>query len=183
MSQMASRITSLMIVYSSVYSGTYQSDHQSSASLAFVGEFTGDRWILRGNSPVTGEFSAQRASNAGNVSIWWRHHMEIVSQKSVTRGFDVYFRLLLNKRLSKQSRRRWFETPSRSLWRNNYGIHVVHLPNLWGLLHWPQCQWIDLNSLRPSDVYTFVNLASLVQIMACRLVGAKPLSELISGLC
>ena len=27
-----------------------------------------------GNSPVTGEFPAQRASNVGNVSIWWHHH-------------------------------------------------------------------------------------------------------------
>ena len=27
-----------------------------------------------GNSPVTGEFSTQMASNAENVSIWWRHH-------------------------------------------------------------------------------------------------------------
>ena len=27
-----------------------------------------------GNSPVTGEFPAQRASNAENVSIWWCHH-------------------------------------------------------------------------------------------------------------
>ena len=27
-----------------------------------------------GNSPVTGEFYAQRTSNAENVSIWWRHH-------------------------------------------------------------------------------------------------------------
>ena len=26
------------------------------------------------NSPVTGEFPAQRTSNAGNVSIWRRHH-------------------------------------------------------------------------------------------------------------
>ena len=26
------------------------------------------------NSPVTGEFSAQRACNAENVFIWWRHH-------------------------------------------------------------------------------------------------------------
>ena len=26
------------------------------------------------NSPVTGEFPAQRASNAENVSTWWRHH-------------------------------------------------------------------------------------------------------------
>ena len=30
--------------------------------------------LCEGNSPVTGEFPAQRASNADNVSIWWRHH-------------------------------------------------------------------------------------------------------------
>ena len=28
-----------------------------------------------GNSPVTGEFPTQRASNAENVFIWWRHHV------------------------------------------------------------------------------------------------------------
>ena len=28
-----------------------------------------------GNSPVTGEFPAQRVSNTENVSIWWRHHV------------------------------------------------------------------------------------------------------------
>ena len=28
------------------------------------------------NSPVTGEFSTQKASNAENVYIWWRHHGE-----------------------------------------------------------------------------------------------------------
>ena len=33
--------------------------------------FTG---LRAGNSPVTGEFPAQMASNAENVSIWWRHH-------------------------------------------------------------------------------------------------------------
>ena len=27
-----------------------------------------------GNSPETGEFPAQMASNAENISIWWRHH-------------------------------------------------------------------------------------------------------------
>ena len=31
--------------------------------------------LCEGNSPVTGEFPAQRASNAENVSIWWRHHV------------------------------------------------------------------------------------------------------------
>ena len=30
--------------------------------------------LWEGNSPGTGEFSAQMASNAENVSIWWRHH-------------------------------------------------------------------------------------------------------------
>ena len=30
--------------------------------------------LCDGNSRVTGEFPAQRASNAENVSIWWRHH-------------------------------------------------------------------------------------------------------------
>ena len=30
--------------------------------------------LCAGNSPGTGEFPARRASNAENVSIWWRHH-------------------------------------------------------------------------------------------------------------
>ena len=30
--------------------------------------------LCEGNSPVTGDFHAQRASNADIVSIWWRHH-------------------------------------------------------------------------------------------------------------
>ena len=30
--------------------------------------------LCAGNSLVTGEFPSQRASNAENVSIWWRHH-------------------------------------------------------------------------------------------------------------
>ena len=57
MGAMASQITNLTIVYSAVYSGEDQRKYQSSASSA------GDRWI-----------PAQMASNAENVSIWWRHH-------------------------------------------------------------------------------------------------------------
>ena len=34
--------------------------------------FTG---LCAGNSPVTGEFSAQMASNVKNVSIWWLHQV------------------------------------------------------------------------------------------------------------
>ena len=35
-----------------------------------------------GNSPVTGEFPAQMASNAENVSIWWRHHILLENKVS-----------------------------------------------------------------------------------------------------
>ena len=40
------------------------------------------------------------------------------SQRPVTWSFDVFFDLHLNKRLSKQSKRRQFETPSCSLWHH-----------------------------------------------------------------
>ena len=43
---------------------------------------------------------------------------EFPLQRPVTRRFDVFFDLCLNQQLSKQWRRRWFETPSRSLWRH-----------------------------------------------------------------
>ena len=36
-----------------------------------------------GNSPGTGAFPAQMASNAENVSIWWRHHMKCVYEQIV----------------------------------------------------------------------------------------------------
>ena len=70
---------------------------------------------------------------------WWRHQMEtfsallvlcagnspvpgeVSSQRPVTRSFHVFFDLRLNKRLSKQSWGRWFETPSPPLWRHRNG--------------------------------------------------------------
>ena len=64
--------------------------------------------ICAGNSPVTGEFPAHRP---------------------VTRSFEVFFDLCLNKRLSKQSWGWWFETPSHPLWRycnGNRSFATVH---------------------------------------------------------
>ena len=61
----ASQITNLKIAHSTFYSGADQRKHQQ---LCVTG-------LCAGNSPVTGEFPAQRASNAENVSIWWRHHV------------------------------------------------------------------------------------------------------------
>ena len=55
MSAMASQFTSLTIVNSTVYSGADQRKHQSFASLAFGGEFTGDRWISRTKGQYRGK--------------------------------------------------------------------------------------------------------------------------------
>ena len=57
--------------------------------------------ICAGNSPVSGEFPAQ---------------------KPVTRSFDVFFDVRLIKRLSKRSRGWWFETLSYPLWRHRNDI-------------------------------------------------------------
>ena len=65
--------------------------------------------ICAGNSPVPGEFPAQRP---------------------VTRGFDVFFDLRPDKRLSKQSWGWWFETPSHSLWRHHNEKYLVQLCEL-----------------------------------------------------
>ena len=59
--------------------------------------------IFAGNSPAPGEFPTQRP---------------------VTRSFDVYFDLLPNKRLSKQSWGWWFGMPSRPLWRHGNNVWI-----------------------------------------------------------
>ena len=58
--------------------------------------------IFRVTGPLRGEFTG---------------HGEVPTQRPVTRSFDVFFDLRLNKRLSKQPWGWWFEAPSWSLWR------------------------------------------------------------------
>ena len=55
MRAIASQITSLTIVYSTVYSGADQRKHQSSASLAFVWGIHRDRWIPRTKGQLRGK--------------------------------------------------------------------------------------------------------------------------------
>ena len=56
MGAMASQITSLTVIYSTVYSGADQRKYQSSAALAFVREFPADRWIPRTNGQLRGVY-------------------------------------------------------------------------------------------------------------------------------
>ena len=75
---------------------------------------------------------------------WWRHQMETFSallaicagnspvpgefptQRPVTRGFDVFFDLRPNNRLSKQWWSWWFETPTCPLWRHR-NVSVLYI--------------------------------------------------------
>ena len=82
--------------------------------------------ICAGNSPVSGEFPAQ---------------------KPVTRSFDVFFDLRLNKRLSKQWWGWWFETLSRPLWRHRNDICRVPTQL------WYNHAYQPLMLFKPSNMY------------------------------
>ena len=105
MSAMASQITDVSIVYSAVCSGTDQRKHQRSASLG----------LCEGNSGPA-------------MTSFWRWHLKFPLCSTLMTSSNGNISALLalcdgnsprlNKRLSKPSRRRWFETPLRPLWRH-----------------------------------------------------------------
>ena len=81
-------------------------------------------------------FSCDHGIDCAGWTTWWCHQMETFStflalcagnsqvtgefpsQRPVTGSFDAFFDLCLKKRLSKPSRRWWFEMPWWSLWRH-----------------------------------------------------------------
>ena len=68
MTTIASQITSLAVVYSTVYSDADQSKHQSSASLAFVWGIHRDRWIPRTKGQLRGKcFHLMTSSWFGDI--------------------------------------------------------------------------------------------------------------------
>ena len=73
--------------------------------------------------------------------IKWKHFPRYwpfvrgTAQRPVTRSFDVFCDLRLNKRLSKQLWGRWFETLWRPLWRHcnvqtRVNFKILHMPRL-----------------------------------------------------
>ena len=85
MGAMAYQITRLMVVYSSVYSGADERKHQSSASLALCGEFTGDRWIPRTNGQLRGKCFHWMTSSWKFI-IWYEYlSCNVRSWRSITK--------------------------------------------------------------------------------------------------
>ena len=120
-------------------------------------------------------------SNLINVT-WWRHQMETFSallaicagnspvpgefptQRPVTRSFDVYFDLRLNKRLSKQSWGWWLETLLCPLWRYSYDIwsKLTHILTIVGIFQ-ALAEATDLQ-LRNSDLLFFTSNYQLLSM-------------------
>ena len=118
-----SNITHNSIVYSTIcFLRHTQSNNMMTSSNGNIFRVTG---LCAGNSPITGEFLAQRP---------------------VTRSFHVFFDLRPNKQLNKQSWGWWFETLSGSLWRHcNESYVTVHV---WRKIHlWP----VDFSHKGPSN--------------------------------
>ena len=117
--------------------------------------------IFRITGPLCGEFTGPG---------------EFPTQRPVTRSFDVFFDLRLNKRLSKQPWGWWSETPSSSLWRHRNGFWTdvtLSIPFLiWNLNKiFRKQKWIvsfGLNSLRHSlAIWRHRTWSTLVQAMVC----------------
>ena len=106
-----------------------------------------------------------RAGTLVTFLAWWCHQMETFfallalcegiplvtskfpSQRTVMQNFDVVFDLRLNKRLSKQLRRQWFERPSGSLWHNcnvGYATYKLAISSLPSYGQWCHGSWSTL---------------------------------------
>ena len=83
--------------------------------------------LCMGNSPGTGEFPAQMASNAENVSIWWRHY----AGESVPEWLE----------------KKWFITVVYKLWSISYRINSSVL----SLRHnqWQETEKDDIHNITP----------------------------------
>ena len=122
MTTMASHITSLTVVYSTVYSDADQRKHQSSASLAFVWGSHRDRWIPRTKGQLRGKCFHLMTSSCLHVSgPLWRNPAHKMAKMW---SFDVYFVVRLNKSLNK---------PRNSL---DLRRHDTHVGSRWWYRWW-----------------------------------------------
>ena len=95
-------------------------------------------------------------SSDGNIfriagPLWGESTCGFPSQRPVTRSFDVFFDLCLNKRLSKHSTCRWFEAPWSSctacfrsaIWKHMYAQSYL-------------CIWVDWFDQAPTSVSSYI---------------------------
>ena len=84
MTTIASQITSLAFVYSTVYSDADQRKHQSSASLAFVWGIPRDRWIPRTKGQLRGKCFHLMTSS-------WMGHQQVQRSIQIRKNRDFVY--------------------------------------------------------------------------------------------
>ena len=97
--------------------------------------------LCAGNSPVTGEFPAQMASNAENVSIWWRHHDFCIYSDLRDQSHRTWLHSYLLSRLISNSP----VTPRTEKFRNS---DIQNTPKKWAFSSCLLC-FVAVNSLSP----------------------------------
>ena len=110
-------------------------------------------------------FSALLALCAGNSPVTGECH----TQRPVTRSFDVFFHLCLNKRLNKHSWGWWFEASSRPLWRHcdkSLGYYLPASPQVpsWTRLPLIECLW-------HGGLYIYIRTYITVNYMLCKILA------------
>ena len=85
------------------------------------------------------------------------------AQRPVTRSFDVFFDLRLNKRLSKQSWGWWFETASCPLWRHRNVLVVSNLHS-WHCWIWCRLQLLVTYAWATQRVSLTMDSSSLPKV-------------------
>ena len=84
--------------------------------------------LCEGNSPMAGEFPAQRVSNTKNVSIWWRHHVFSCRNSNFSQlAFcdDNFWRIqhteCLSRFKSQSYQKHWLQITA---WNGHHGCNI-----------------------------------------------------------
>ena len=156
MTTLASQITSLTVVYSTVYSDADQRKHQSSASLAFVWGIHRDRWIPRTKGQLRGKCFHLMTSSCvtENVCILW-----YISRRFVQRTKSHFHKQIWPSSLTYAS-----------VGLNEFMDDVI-------------CMFVTEAMVTHLPLVPHMCVSESVKIMACRLFGTKPLSKPVPGYC
>ena len=133
MSAIASQISCVSMVY---LNRVFRRGSKKTSKLRVTG-------LSEGNPPVTGGIPSQRASNAENVSIWWRHHekVDVVTHPYSTSSNGLIKHVsTLGHDITMTSQWPWwhFKSPASRLFTQPF-IQTQIKENLKAPRHWPLC--------------------------------------------
>ena len=124
------------------------------------GSKTPRHWPMWGNPPMTGGFPSQRASNAENFSVWWRHHdASMISVAIVYHWIDKIHSYVWG-------------------WKGPWGFRFVWWPP-WGQL-WVKKYWTLLKHCLSSTQYELIPI--IFEVWSFELIHILSANNILAGL-